>query len=319
MATGDSITWLLATETVKVTAGVGTTISGERRRLLEFVKGFKASDCSSVSRPTPWVVDISGASGIGKSRLADRLVKDLTNPAWCRVKGIDLKNLVYPWNPMLKHMDKYNQQSVVYIDDAYQTKGSTPSESEYTMRIPMVSATPWLVPMAKLEEKGELFTSRIIISTTNTPFPDPTEIISRQALWRRRNFLVEMVETPNTGLPALDPGRHRFHLLDPCPLNEQRVAVKQVIYLQKDLTYSDLLLKLVPDMNAFCAESDEYASSDLTVDQSLSQRLMALVGPVPTPSTTPTPTRADFGEEAEACAEFSALPASSQRTRCHFY
>ncbi|ADN94255.1 polyprotein [Turkey hepatitis virus 2993D] len=144
------------------------------------------------SRPEPLVIYIHGSPGVGKS-----LLSNIIASAYCKRKGIDFKTSVFAQPPGSEYFDGYTGQPVHVIDDFCQ---NTTGE-DVKLFCQMVSTTPFVPPMAALEEKGVQYRSRLILATSNMATPQSNEIRIPGALERRchikvRAILARAFQTP---------------------------------------------------------------------------------------------------------------------------
>lgn len=127
-------------------------------------------------RPEPVVVYIYGPPGSGKSLMATLLASTLAN----ELSGDP--NDVFTQPPGgYQYFDGYHNQSVHLIDDI----GQDPEGKDWQHFPQMVSTSPFKVPMAALEDKGILYTSRVIICTSNFSQPTRSSVRCAAALDRR--------------------------------------------------------------------------------------------------------------------------------------
>ncbi|UHM27645.1 MAG: RNA helicase [Fushun polycipivirus 1] len=139
--------------------------------------------CMDDFRVCPFHLQLFGDPGVGKSHL----IKNLTTQIGA-THFPDSENLIYGANPNLDFADGYEGQDIWLIDDTFPA-------NDYKMFVPwlqMVSNVPLRVPMAHLDDKGRMFTSKLIVSTTNTPYPKPDGMYKHQAIWRRRHILAKV-------------------------------------------------------------------------------------------------------------------------------
>nr|QKE55039.1 MAG: polyprotein [Picornaviridae sp.] len=144
------------------------------------------------SRPEPLVVYIHGTPGVGKSLLSNMIAS-----AYCKRRGLDFKTSVFAQPPGSEYFDGYTGQPVHVIDDFCQ---NTTGE-DVKLFCQMVSTTPFVPPMAALEEKGVQYRSRLILATSNMATPQSNEIRIPGALERRchikvRAILARAFQTP---------------------------------------------------------------------------------------------------------------------------
>lgn len=141
-------------------------------------------DTSSV-RIDPFHISFYGWSGAGKSYLASTVAYVLG-----RSQNIPAEDLFYPRTPNMEFWDNYRCQEFIGIDDVDQQDTEELAGEMITLK----SNVPKVLPMAHLETKGCVFSSRGIITTTNIPYPEPTSIKHKTAYKRRRNVLIECVQ-----------------------------------------------------------------------------------------------------------------------------
>ncbi|UXD79990.1 putative polyprotein [Linepithema humile picorna-like virus 4] len=138
------------------------------------------------SRDTPFAIQLVGPPASGKSTAANGLVKTIMAPQMC-VKTYP-PGSVYSLS-QCKHWDGFTNQKAIIIDDIAQQKGAPGSEESDTMQyIRLISNTAFITPQASLEAKGMPCTSDLVVSTTNTAFPEFKELRDSDAYYRRRDL-----------------------------------------------------------------------------------------------------------------------------------
>jgi len=252
---------LLAAGDLKVSQPMNQSLTTLRSDLYKLASEFSSGRSAQPKRPTPYHVSIFGASGVGKSDIAHRLVYDITDPEWFTVpvdRDVDGRITVYPRSASDKYWSNYAGQGAVILDDFGQSAQDTPDSSEYLALIYMMTGVAFMPPMAAVGDKGRLFTSRVVVSTTNQMFPTSLCVKTSEALWRRRNILVEAFSDPSKDLD--DPSRMTFTLYDPCPRSGKNACNTPTLLggAKQHMTYAELIAYIVPRMNAFC-ERDEKA------------------------------------------------------------
>nr|ULF99608.1 MAG: polyprotein [Tottorivirus sp.] len=148
-----------------------------RAEKLNVEKEFKIPDVPNIPcsiRPEPVVIVLRGAPGQGKSVSAVLLAQQLSH----RLGG---NGSFYGYSAATKHFDGYAGQPVVVFDDA----GQCTDGVDFQFFCQMVSAAPWTPPMADLSQKGILFTSPVIIMTTNMADFRPNTLADHSAIDRR--------------------------------------------------------------------------------------------------------------------------------------
>lgn len=145
-------------------------------------------------RPEPYVVYIHGPPGCGKSLMGSLLASRLAQA----LSG-DPDDVYSPASVSCEYYDGYRGQSVHYIDDV----GQDPEGKDWRDFAQLVSTAPFVLPMANLEEKGRLYTSKVIIMTSNFPEPNPRSSRCPEALSRRLRLRLS-VSPPPRGPKHLD-------------------------------------------------------------------------------------------------------------------
>nr|URG14946.1 MAG: polyprotein [Picornaviridae sp.] len=146
--------------------------------LIEVAKGTRGH------RMPPFVVSLYGDSDIGKSGLIPHVA------ALLRPDDYPKNNLVYCRQAGTDFWDGYTGQFCTTIDDYTQFVES----DDYKEMVSMCTSEVYYLPMASLSDKtigvkGTVFSSDLIVTTTNVPFPSINDVRTRTAIWRRRNLL----------------------------------------------------------------------------------------------------------------------------------
>lgn len=138
-------------------------------------------------RPEPFVVGLFGPPGSGKTTFTQKLVRMLGSSLFMDYEGEDL---VYSRSCRTQHWDGYRGQPIVVLDDFGQGLDDRFDIVEFEQ---LVSVNQYQLPMADLSEKGKVFSSPIIIVTSNMAFGSRIRDISEKvriveedvAVWRR--------------------------------------------------------------------------------------------------------------------------------------
>nr|AFY10938.1 polyprotein [Equine rhinitis A virus] len=139
------------------------------------------------SRPEPVVCVLRGASGQGKSYLANMMAQAIS------LLLTGKQNSVWSCPPDPTYFDGYNGQAVVIMDDL----GQNPNGADFKYFCQMVSTTAFVPPMAHLDDKGIPFTSPVVICTTNLHSSfTPITVSCPEALKRRFRFDVTVSAKP---------------------------------------------------------------------------------------------------------------------------
>jgi hypothetical protein len=141
----------------------------------------------SGDRMEPFVIGLFGQPGQGKSLIIPRIISAFKS----LFPGRAYKDLVYERTCNVNHWDGYNGQPITVLDDL----GQNPKGQDLAEFQTLVSCSPYILPMASLEEKGCYFQSSIIIITSNFRYGEPFSSITAQlpdrvilddvAFWRR--------------------------------------------------------------------------------------------------------------------------------------
>lgn len=167
-----------------------------------------------------------GEPGVGKSYLVNVMIHDILD-----FFGKPKLNRIYYRNPAVPFFSGYCGQHAMMIDDANSLK----TDLDAIDSLQLKSSVPHQVNMAALADKGRMFTSEFIFSTTNEKlFTNSRDIKSSGAINRRRDFLIE-VQKDGDFAPNPTEGK-RFILLN--PLNGDRIS--------EGMDYFELMMTLLP-------------------------------------------------------------------------
>lgn len=217
-------------------------------------------------------IQVCGEPGVGKTDLCDSLLRVLKDAyasssldfgKAAQGSAIDIMNKfkqaghgfgdIYNMNETLKHMDAYEGQNFIRVDDC--NLFNNPEPDAVTTQILMLSGTATIANKANLNDKGMTIQAKAQVSATNNPFLKPQNMPTYKALWRRRILMhVGVAKEFKTDKGTLLPepkltekftqlglnrtrGDHlRLTVLDPldetyCPLNKvlQNMTVDQAL------------------------------------------------------------------------------------------
>lgn len=136
-------------------------------------------------RPTPFSVQLSGGSRIGKSEMSGQIIDAMLKEYYGQGAT---SGMVYHRNTGDPYFSNYAQQPIVFMDDVFAMR----DPDEMIEWIALVSCNTFPLRMASLEEKGRYFTSNAIVSTTNSPYPELADVRVLPAVWNRRHLLLEV-------------------------------------------------------------------------------------------------------------------------------
>ncbi|APG77945.1 hypothetical protein 4 [Shuangao insect virus 8] len=135
-------------------------------------------------QPSMFHVQFVGKAGVGKSTMTEQLIYRLHR----ELAPSDQKLSYYSYNPNIDHFDGYQQQKFMIIDDLFRYN----EPKHMSLLIGLITNTPVMLPMAHLDEKGIQLQSDILISSTNTPYPEVKDLFCMEAVHRRRHVLIEV-------------------------------------------------------------------------------------------------------------------------------
>lgn len=162
---------------------------------------------NALNRVEPTVIYLSGPAGILKTTVAEVIAKKVAQRLW----PDELRSGQYKYdrNPLQKHWDRYCNQPICKIEEAFcavKPKAGTEDE-EHKSWLALISSSTYPVPMASISDKKTVFTSEVIICTSNTAFPETN--VNREALLRRmQNHVLFCWQTgfPNNVLSDTNTG-----------------------------------------------------------------------------------------------------------------
>ena len=129
--------------------------------------------------------------------------------------------MIYSRNPGVDHWDGYTGQYAVVYDDFAATRNANSKPGEYAEMLSIVSNEQYRLPMASLDEKGDVFRSKVVICTSNDAHPRPNTLNNHEALWRRRHAMYHVSASNEPG----DNRQYRYlredgRTVDPAALPE---------------------------------------------------------------------------------------------------
>jgi hypothetical protein len=178
-------------------------------------------------REDPFHISLCGTAGVGKSSILTFILDFI-----CNAMKYPRKHRFYSRGEDDEYWTGYLGQICVLIDDMGQDKKGKAIKELIKMKTNLA----YPLNMASIEEKGRCFISKLIGSTVNDAYPKPADITCYPALWRRRNLLLEVVDSRPTvvGEPAKWENL-RFHILEPVTNGGKQ-------YIQRNLTLQHVLV-----------------------------------------------------------------------------
>lgn len=239
---------------------IGTAIQATMRSLQPFYDKVLLWRGLGMEKPIPYGVYLYGKPGIGKSTVVSNIVDLLVDPS------VPKLNRTYSRNVQEKYWSGYRHQVAVVMDDVGNFTDGV--DSEDIMKI--FSPVPLGLEMAAIEEKNTQFTSKLVVMTSNTAFPKSSKIVDLLALWRRRDYAVEMGMYRDDNVPADKrerPARSEFNSdMSHAWFRRFKTDVRengQLIYLTERMDYEsfmrDLALDYTKSLTAKPAEKDREA------------------------------------------------------------
>nr|AUO60017.1 ORF1 polyprotein [California sea lion norovirus] len=132
------------------------------------------------ARVRPVTIMISGRPGIGKTHAARAMAEKLAKSI-----GTDHRVGIMPRNGV-DHWDAYRGEAVVLWDDY----GMGNIIKDALTFQELADSCPVTLNCDRIENKGKMFESDVIIVTTNSPNPSPMDYVNMEAVARRVDFLV---------------------------------------------------------------------------------------------------------------------------------
>ena len=147
-------------------------------------------------RPSPFVLHIFGASGVGKSTMMHFLLNDVYNK---REMPFNRQHDIYVRNSVQSFWDGYKNQKIVLFDDFMQSQVETDLSQILVELVRCKNTMAFPLQMASLEHKGNTrFTSEFIYISSNKDIPQNIScVLDSNAIRRRRDIVVKAVVKQN--------------------------------------------------------------------------------------------------------------------------
>jgi hypothetical protein len=153
----------------------------ETFRQISMIKDYKSNKFD------PFSIYLVGKPGVGKTFIVSAMcnaIADLENYP----SGPEAR--IYYRNVASQYYDGYHHQFAVLREDAFQIKSGNLAELELAEYIQTKGVNQVPVNMAHLEHKGKLYSSPLLLMTSNVAYPKPEACQDITAIWRRRDMLI---------------------------------------------------------------------------------------------------------------------------------
>lgn len=136
-------------------------------------------------RPPAYHVVFESPPGLGKTNFI-HILKTAFGKAY--FPEVDPANLIYMVPVNNAHFDGYSQQPIMVLDDYNVVNDPIVASKIFYM----VSNIPMILPMAMIEDKGQVNEASVIFSTTNNAYLVPEAINCKKAFLRRRRHVIRV-------------------------------------------------------------------------------------------------------------------------------
>lgn len=167
-----------------------------------------------------------GAPGVGKSNLASYVTTEMLKNMGIVYDGacIYTRNFTQYWNG-------WADQPAVLYDDWGQTNAPESNQRTIEEFFSLASIAEFNAPMPAIEDKDRMVNPEMVVICSNQSYPRMNTVTTHQALWRRRDFLIECTmkstyagktaDDPTIPLDIIQSYKHlEFKILD--PVNENK-------------------------------------------------------------------------------------------------
>lgn len=166
-----------------VTRGAGAHFQTMFAKSTKMATEARKAGNSSTFRAPPYMIQIQGASGIGKSTCIERTVMYLNQ--FEKMK-YDEGNLIFTRKATSQYWEGYHSQLAVVYDDLFQIKETKDRAAAAEEIVDVCNSVPLALNMAELSAKGNvMFNSKYVFATTNVWEERSIGLAHPDALWRR--------------------------------------------------------------------------------------------------------------------------------------
>jgi len=201
------------------------------------------------TRLVPFCIQLVGKPGEGKSTVMTPLANALLSEEG---SGRVFENTsISSMSGVTKYWDGFRGEVALAIDDAFMTRGSQPSESEYTRFMTLISCVSMTVPKADLQSKGLTADSvRLVVLSSNCEKPNAGELNNSDAMLRRRHLVLRVSRTAPDNNPhgRVDPLDDHCRFMRRNPFTQTNMG--------NWMTYSEMLF-LASDLFKFHLDEQE--------------------------------------------------------------
>ncbi|DAZ91079.1 TPA_asm: polyprotein [Gynostemma pentaphyllum secovirus] len=235
-------------------------ISKALERLVELHTSMVISGANT-TRKAPFMVFLTGASGCGKTSVAQRISAN-----WLQAEGLGSSEL-YSRNGLDPFWSGYKRQAVVMYDDFGAIPGNVSDEAEI---IHVVSRNPYATIMPGLAEKGMYFDSRLLLATSNFLAANSESGVHDSHAYERRRHLVVRVVLKE-GVP--------YNASNPCENQKYQIlnSVAPFHFVREFDSYEDLWSYVYDRYKAHDGEEVEFLNSLPIPDADADEALEALI------------------------------------------
>lgn len=150
-----------------------------------------------IVKEEPFVLCLSGGSNIGKSfsvlEISTQMLESInykhssSDVVFTIPSGVDF------WNG-------YDDQPVVWYDDWCNFRDDQTARAHIGQLYALKTSAVFNVPRAELENKEQIASPKLVMLTTNNPFPRSSIFVEPTAVYRRRDLMVKMTLADGKGI-----------------------------------------------------------------------------------------------------------------------